>query len=171
MRPVLVLAAAGMLLAGAAMAASGVDGVLQTLRAQGFDTFEVTRSAGQVKIEATGGAMKRELVYQSGTGRLLSDETHKVAPGSGGHASDDASAHAATGGHGSDDAAGDDHGGRTGGSDDHGGSGDDHGGSGGSGSGSSGSSGSGHDSGDDHGGGGGDDGGGHDSGDDHGGRY
>jgi hypothetical protein len=102
-------------------ASAGIGSVVDALKAQGYSAVEASQPHdGKIAVEAYRQGIKRELVYDAGTGRLLSDESHRTdAAGTASHVSDD---------HGTDD-----HGGASSGS-----SSDDHGGTS-----------SGHDSGDD----------------------
>ncbi len=61
--------------AGAASAEPTLGAVLSALTRQGFSGFEISREAGQVKVEASSGETNRELIYDAATGRLLRDET------------------------------------------------------------------------------------------------
>jgi hypothetical protein len=148
-------------------ASAGIGSVVDALKAQGYSAVEASQPHdGKIAVEAYRQGIKRELVYDAGTGRLLSDESHRTdAAGSATHVSDDDGATST--GHDTDDhggtsagQGGDDHGSDDHGTDDHGT--DDHGGaSSGSSSDDHGGTSSGHDS--------GDDGGNDDGGSDHGG--
>ena len=69
-----ITAAALLLAASAAFSQGGIAPVIQTLEAQGFTVVETTREANRVRIEARSASQQRELVYDSRTGELLSDE-------------------------------------------------------------------------------------------------
>ncbi|TPE50223.1 hypothetical protein [Amaricoccus solimangrovi] len=91
-------------LGSAAWAASPLDAVLDRLRTQGFTDFEVSRTGDQLRIEAKDATRERELVYDSRTGKLLSDETGMAGAGGAGHDDDDHGAPGSDdGGHDADD--------------------------------------------------------------------
>ena len=69
-----ITAAAFLLAASAAFSQGGIAPVIQTLEAQGFTVVETTREANRLRIEARSADQWRELVYDSRTGELLSDE-------------------------------------------------------------------------------------------------
>jgi hypothetical protein len=69
-----ITVAAFLFAASAAFAQSGLAPVIQTLEAQGFAVVETTREANRLRIEARSSSHLRELVYDSRTGELLSDE-------------------------------------------------------------------------------------------------
>ena len=83
------------------MAAAAVDtaALIEELRAQGYEYFEVKTDEGTLKIEAIGGGQKIELTYDALTGLLLKQE---VQP------SDDKDLPAGTGTGTGDDVEGDD---------------------------------------------------------------
>ena len=49
--------------------------VLSTLERQGYTEVEVSREPGRLKIEAEGPGVSRQLVYDTGTGEILVDES------------------------------------------------------------------------------------------------
>ncbi len=69
-----ITAAAFLLAASAAFPQTGLAPVVQTLEAQGFTVVQTTREANRLRIEARSAGQQRELVYDSRTGELLSDE-------------------------------------------------------------------------------------------------
>ena len=52
----------------------GIQGVVEALRAQGYTKVEVQRQGGQIKVEALRDGSQRELIYDAGSGKVLSDE-------------------------------------------------------------------------------------------------
>jgi hypothetical protein len=52
---------------------SGLNRVLSSLETQGFGRFDIEQERGQIRIDAYRGREERELVYDAGTGALLSD--------------------------------------------------------------------------------------------------
>jgi hypothetical protein len=79
----------------------GVQGVVNTLRAQGYSDIEVGRPhSGKITIEAHRQGSERELVYDAGTGRLLSDRSHASPhPADAGHDSNQSHNAGSNGGH------------------------------------------------------------------------
>ena len=169
MKKLLLLSAGMIFAAGVAYANITADQLVAAYQADGYTTIEVTRGAGQIKVEAVKDTTKLEVVYDAATGAILKQEQSTASAGEAGQGvevkstkddfvKDGVSGEDDSQSGGTDDQAGDDSGsdhetGDDSGSDHE--SGDDHGGSDDSGHGSDG--GSGHDSGDDS---------GHDSGSD-----
>ena len=66
--------AAFLLGAGAAYPQSGLDPVFEVLEGQGFTVTQTARETGRIRIQAQSANQYRELVYDSRTGALLSDD-------------------------------------------------------------------------------------------------
>lgn len=74
----LATTAALALMVTTAEAQTVAEQVVAGLQAQGFERVEVTRGPTQVRIEGIRQDMKVELVYDAGTGELLSREVEEV---------------------------------------------------------------------------------------------
>ena len=87
MKPALLTAAILFSASAAVARTPGVQGVFNTLRAQGYSDIEVGRPhSGKITIEAHRQGAERELIYDAQTGRLLSDRSHASAhPADAGH--------------------------------------------------------------------------------------
>ncbi len=70
-----LLASALVLGAGAAAAEARFAPLLDDLRAQGYDRIEIDRDGDRILIEAALGGESREVVFDMGTGRVISDKT------------------------------------------------------------------------------------------------
>ena len=66
--------AAFLFTAAAAFPQAGLGPVIQTLESQGFTVTQTTRETNRIRIQAQRGDESRELVYDSRTGDLLSDD-------------------------------------------------------------------------------------------------
>jgi hypothetical protein len=80
MKPTLALAAAMALASGAALA-DVTQGVIDGLKAGGFERIEIQRSPTTLKVEATRGTEKLEQIIDRATGAILKQETETLRPG------------------------------------------------------------------------------------------
>ena len=70
-----LLASALVLGTGAAAAEAKFGPLIEELRAQGYERIEIDRDGDRLRIEAALGAAAREVVFDLGTGDVISDET------------------------------------------------------------------------------------------------
>ncbi len=81
MKRIGAIIATWLLLSTSVSAQSGLDAVYRSLEQQGYSQFKTVRNGNHITVEGHRGEDVRELVYDTHTGRLMSDE---VAPGRGG---------------------------------------------------------------------------------------
>ena len=72
-----------------AQAQTIAEQVRTQLTAQGYDTIEIKERRGQVRVEATRGGRKLEVVYDAATGEILSQEVSALDGSSSRDSSDD----------------------------------------------------------------------------------
>jgi hypothetical protein len=72
------LAAAAMVMGGAASADPFVDAVVKNFQDLGYQFVEVERGPSQIRFEGVRGTEELEVVYDSATGRIIKQETDRA---------------------------------------------------------------------------------------------
>mgnify|MGYP003676580315 CR=1 FL=1 len=75
--------------ASIAQAQTIAEQVRTQLTSQGYDTIEIKEGRGQIRVEATRGGQKLEVVYDAATGEILSQEVSALDGSSSRDSSDD----------------------------------------------------------------------------------
>ena len=73
-----LLASALVLGTGAAAAEAKFGPLIEELRSQGYERIEIDREGDQIRIEAALSGAAREVVFDLGAGRVISDETRRT---------------------------------------------------------------------------------------------